>query len=122
MSTGEETGLKDEFHVTLADPQMYKNGVYSESIFLTKGIYNFRFIPNGDSPKVLTINLSGNSMFFSEDFELLGSLHETGISSYYTWDYTGEKVFEVQIDENLLITIDPHNNLKGPVSVYIGRN
>ena len=73
------------FHVTLADPKLYVNGVYSSTFVLEKGEYSFRFVPNGDSPQNLAISMKGDNFEFSENFKLNGTLHETGISEYYTW-------------------------------------
>ena len=52
-----ETSEKNNilFHVTLADPNLYVNGVYTEEFILEKGKYFFRFVPNGSSPKILSI-------------------------------------------------------------------
>ena len=38
------------FHVTLADPAMYQNGVFTDSFEIQEGSYYFAFVPNGDSP------------------------------------------------------------------------
>ena len=105
------------YHITLADPDLYENGVFSDVFDIEKGEYEFHFVPNGDSPEMLSISLEGSTFSFSEDFQLEGTPHETGISTYYTWDYLGEKV--VKIDENqiLRIEINPHNNFLGPVSI-----
>jgi len=108
------------FKITLADPALYEyDRVFIDSIDVKKGNYQFRFVPNGDSPKILSITLQGNSFFFSEDFQLEGTLHETGISEYYTWDYLGEKEIKVPSDQILEIKIDPNGNLLGPVSVEL---
>lgn len=107
------------FHVTLADPDQYQNGIYSNMFFLEKGEYFFRFVPNGDSPQNLTITLDGDDYHFSENFLLKGQLHETGISEYYTWDYDGEKSFMVSSQKNISIVINPNGNVKGSVSVSI---
>lgn len=104
------------YHVTLADPGLYKEGIYADSFVIQKGSYSFRFIPNGDSPKTLSVTLTGNSFSFLEDFKLAGTPHETGISVYYTWDYNGKKQFEVLDDQDLKITINPHDDIQGPVS------
>ena len=45
------------FHITLADPSLYSNGVYTETFTINKGEYSFRFVPNGSSPKILSISL-----------------------------------------------------------------
>ena len=51
------------FHVTLADPELYNNGVndgvYTNAIIMDKGEYYFRFVPNGSSPDTLSIKLAG---------------------------------------------------------------
>ena len=62
------------FHVTLADPNLYDNGVYTKEFTLEKREYFFRFVPNGSSPKILSITLSGNTFDYSEDFQLIGNI------------------------------------------------
>jgi len=110
------------FHVTLADPKLYVNGVYSSTFVLEKGEYSFRFVPNGDSPQNLAISMKGDNFEFSENFKLNGTLHKTGISEYYTWDYDGEKSILIPIQKEVSIQIDPNGNVKGSVSVDIIRN
>ena len=56
-SSDEDDGVV--FHVTLADPQLYENGIYSDSFLISEGEYHFRFVPNGSSPKTLSISLNG---------------------------------------------------------------
>jgi len=107
------------YHVTLANPELYKEGIFADSFAIQKGEYLFRFVPNGDSPDMLSITMTGRSFSFSEDFELEGTSHETGISVYYTWDYIGEKQLLVQEDQELEIRINPHGNIQGPVSLDI---
>jgi hypothetical protein len=120
----DQTGKKNEpiFHVTLAEPRLYENGVYSNNFVIEKGEYNFRFVPNGDSPQNLTILLEGNNFEFSENFKLNGSLHETGISEYYTWDYDGQKSFLVSTQQEISIKINPNGSVNGSVSVDIVEN
>ena len=113
------TQNKAAFHVTLASPDMYKNGTYTEKVILNAGEYTFRFVPNGDSPKVLSISVRGEMLEFSEDFILNGTLHQTGISEYYTWDYAGIKSFESPSRGEFLVEINPNGNIIGPVSVDI---
>ena len=43
------------FHVTLADPDLYTNGAYTDTFTIDKGEYSFRFVPNGSSPEILSI-------------------------------------------------------------------
>ncbi len=113
------TNNEPVFHVTLASPELYENGVYSSTFDLENGEYYFRFVPNGDSPQNLTILLKGDDFAFSEDFKLNGTLHDTGISEYYTWDYDGQKSILIPTQKEIFIQINPNGNLKGSVSVDI---
>jgi len=110
------------FHVTLADPDLYKNGIYSNTFTVNKGDYLFKFVPNGDSPQSLTILLKGENYDFFENFKLKGTLHQTGISEYYTWDYEGQKAISIPVQQMILIEINPNGNELGPVSVDIIEN
>ena len=107
------------FHVTLADPQIYENGVYSYSLKIEEGMYEIRFVPNGDSPKILALTINGQSLNFFENFVLEGTPHETGVSTYYTWKYSGNKIIQVPNKQEIEILIDPNGNLLGPVSIDI---
>ena len=49
------------FHVTLADPELYQDGIFSDFFQIQEGTYVFRFVPNGDSPQELSISLEGES-------------------------------------------------------------
>jgi len=110
------------FHITLADPDLYKNGIYSNTFTVNKGNYLFKFVPNGDSPQSLTILLKGEDYDFSENFKLKGTLHQTGISEYYTWDYDGQKTISIPIQQMITIEINPNGNELGPVSVDVVEN
>ena len=110
------------FHVTLADPQLYENGIYTEIFEIESGEYYFRFVPNGSSPEMLSISLDGWSLEFSEDFQLKNTLHETGISEYYTWEYLGENKVMIPEDQQVKISINPNGNVMGSVSVSILQN
>ena len=110
------------FHVTLADPKMYKDGIFSTDLSLDEGNYSFRFVPNGDSPKSLSISLKGDKFDFSENFKLVGTLHETSISEYYTWDYDGQKSINILEKQTIRIEINPNGNFLGSVSVDILEN
>ena len=110
------------FHITLADPSLYEDGVYTEKINISEGLYKFRFVPNGSSPEMLSIMLKGEKFDFHEKFLLENTLHETGISQYYTWNYNGEKEILVTIDQEILVTIDPNGNTMGSVSVDVIEN
>jgi len=107
------------FHVTLADPKNYENGIYTETFEIKKGTYKYGFVPNGDSPQKLTIFLEGESVDYEENFILEGTPHETGISTYYTWEYSGNNQLIIPEDQIVEITIDPNGNLLGPVTVDI---
>ena len=105
------------FHITLADPKLYINEIFSDTFTIQKGTYQFSFVPNGDSPEILSISLKGTTFSFTENFQLNGTLHDTGISTYYTWEYFGKKEIQVIEDQPLKIEINPHGNLLGSVSV-----
>ncbi|HET6517053.1 MAG TPA: hypothetical protein VFG25_02410 [Nitrosopumilaceae archaeon] len=117
----EKNSADDVFHVTLADPAMYKNGVFTDLFEIEKGIYQFEFVPNGDSPKTLTISLSGPEHNYVEKFVLNSESHETGISQYFTWNYTGdgESKIEISSPQEVQIIINPHENYDGPVSIFL---
>ena len=110
------------FHITLADPDLYTNGVYFDEFIISKGEYSFSFVPNGSSPKILSIKLNGDSFDFSEDFKLEGTSHQTGISEYYTWNYNGERNILISEEQEILISINPNGNVMGSVSVDILEN
>ena len=105
------------YHITLADPKLYKNGIFTDDFKIQNGTYQFSFVPNGDSPHNLSITLQGKQFSYNEDFILQGTIHNTGISSYYTWDYLGHKVIEIPQDQEIQIVINPHGNVLGSVSV-----
>ena len=135
------------FHVTLADPSMYKQGTenntseYQQTLFppledpnlyrdgthtqnftvKQKGEYTFRFVPNGSSPETLSITLTGEDGFvFSEDFILQSTEHQAlGSAVYYTWEYNGEHIVTIPYPMDIIITIDPNGNTQGSVSVYV---
>jgi len=115
----EKSGRLEAYHVRLADPKLYTDGVFSDAFSIKKGTYQFRFVPSGDSPETLSIVLKGVTFSFAQDFKLEGTLHETGISSYYTWKYLGQDAIEIPEDMELEIIINPHGNTLGPVSVYL---
>ena len=122
FSSDSEEKTDDVFHVTLASPELYINGKFTETFEINKGEYSFRFVPNGSSPKILSINLNGDDFQFSQDFKLEGTPHQTGISEYFTWNYLGEKNFVISEKQNLTISINPNGNVMGSVSVDILEN
>jgi len=110
------------FHITLADPNLYVNDVYTEKFILKEGEYLFRFVPNGSSPKILSITLNGNTFDYSENFKLIGTPHQTEISEYFTWDYDGQKNIFISEMQEFLIIINPNGETMGSVSVDILEN
>ncbi|NJK77888.1 MAG: hypothetical protein HC944_02805 [Nanoarchaeota archaeon] len=119
FNQSDKTKIDTIFHVTLADPNLYKNGVYSNTFTINEGDYILKFVPNGDSPQSLNILLKGESYDFSENFKLIGTLHQTGISEYYTWDYDGNKEISIPTEQVVIIEINPNGNELGAVSVDI---
>ena len=93
--------------------------------------YELHFVPMGDSPERLKISVGGKVHgveVFSEMFVLEGTLIDTGISEYYTWDYTGSKNFEISFDQcpnqktcNYDITVERYGNLKGSVTISLSQ-
>jgi hypothetical protein len=110
------------FHVTLADPDLYVDGIYSKTFEIDSGKYSFRFVPNGSSPEILSISLNGENLNFSEDFKLQSTSHETGISQYFTWEYLGQKEILILEKQQVTIFINPNGNVMGSVSVDILQN
>ena len=110
------------FHVTLADPDLYSNGIYINEFSINEGEYSFRFVPNGSSPEILSITLNGENFDFSEEFKLENTLHQTGASEYFTWKYKGQKIIWVAEMQEVSIIINPNGNVMGSVSVDILEN
>jgi len=110
------------FHATLADPDLYINGVYTDTFTIDEGEYSFRFIPNGSSPEILSITLNGEKFDFSGDFKLKSTSHQTGTSEYFTWEYEGQKIIWITELQEVSIIINPNGNVMGSVSVDILEN
>ena len=110
------------FHATLANPELYVDGVYTDAFTIKQGEYYFRFVPNGSSPKVLSITINGDSFEYTEDFKRVGTPHQTGISEYYTWDYDGQKNITILETQQVSIVINPNSETIGSVSVDILEN
>ena len=125
MNFSSNEGSKESdvvFHVTLADPNLYVNGIFTDELILEKGEYVFRFVPNGSSPEILSISLANNVLNFVEDFQLESISHKTEISEYFTWKYDGEKIFSISEKQEISIAINPNGNVMGSVSVDIIEN
>jgi len=102
-----------------------------DGITLEKGIpYKFEFVPMGDSPKQIKLKLGP----YSEVLYLERELVDTGISKYYTWDYSGNKYFEVfdnscnpgdpyhgssACEDTYTLQVERIGNLKGSVSISL---
>ncbi len=107
------------FHITLADPELYTNGVYTDKFSIDPGTYFFRFVPNGSSPEILSIKLSGQNYSFIENFNLKGIPHESETSKYFTWEYEGVKNITIDSMKEITIVINPNDNVIGSVSIDI---
>ena len=135
------------FHVTLADPALYdcvtisayEYCEYREVVFLEEGMYEFRFVANGDSPQKLSVELHyspsteldvyDKGRHASLHYVLVGNLVEEGMSSWYTWKYQidssrvnlGDAGSGIKIDESqqVEISIDPRGYLNGPISIEL---
>ena len=98
---------------------------------LEEGTYKLGFVPMGDSPSKIRIDIKVRStefssidggLVFSEKFVLKGTPVDTGISKYYTWEYVGQKyvyIPEVEGEANYEITIIRTGNLKGSVTISL---
>ncbi|MDB4840774.1 hypothetical protein OAH75_05655 [Nitrosopumilus sp.] len=117
FSDQDEKINEDIFHITLADPELYVNGVYSEKFLIEPGTYFFRFVPNGSSPEILSIKLIGQNYTFEENFELVGIPHESETAKYFTWKYDGNEKIIIDSSQEISISINPNGNVKGSVSV-----
>jgi len=100
---------------------------------LEEGTYKLGFVPMGDSPSKIRIDIKVRSaefshpdggLVFSEIFVLKGTPVDTGISKYYTWEYVGQKhvyIPEVEGEANYEIRIERSGNLEGSVTISLSR-
>ena len=100
---------------------------------LEEGTYKIGFVPMGDSPSSIRIDIKVRSaefshhdggLVFSEIFVLKGTPVDTGISKYYTWEYVGQKyvyIPEVEGEADYEIRIERSGNLKGSVTISLSR-
>jgi len=102
---------------------------------LEEGTYKLGFVPMGDSPTKIRIDIKVRSagsdftgtswgLVFSEKFVLKGTPVDTGISKYYTWEYVGQKyvyIPEVEGEANYEIKIERSGNLEGSVTISLSR-
>ena len=119
------TGFSDQkeknndivFHITLANPELYTNGVYTDEFSIEPGTYFFRFVPNGSSPEILSIKLTSQNYEFVENYSLIGTPHESETAKYFTWKYQGKGEIVIEASKQISISINPNGNLNGSVSV-----
>ena len=119
------TGFSDQkeknndivFHITLANPELYTNGVYTDEFSIEPGTYFFRFVPNGSSPEILSIKLTSQNYEFIENYTLIGIPHESETAKYFTWKYQGKAEIIIDSSKQISISINPNGNLNGSVSV-----
>jgi len=100
---------------------------------LEEGTYKLGFVPMGDSPSKIRIDIKVRSaefshpdggLVFSEIFVLKGTSVDTGISKYYTWEYVGQKyvyIPEVEGEANYEIRIERSGNLEGSITISLSR-
>ncbi len=120
--SGPRDGPQVLFKARLADPSLYQDGLFSDQNHMEQGSYELRFVPSGDSPRILDITiLDGDEVLFSERFELEGTEQGTESARYFTWDYLGEKQLDLTEDREVTIWIDPNGNTLGSVTVMIVR-
>ena len=129
----EESPNSEVWSTRIAGPEFdnVSNHKYEPITLESKVPYEFHFVPMGDSPERLKISVGGKVHgveVFSEMFVLEGTLIDTGISEYYTWDYTGSKNFEISFDQcpnqktcDYDITVERYENLKGSVTISLLR-
>ncbi len=122
--------------IRMASPEWHDRQTVRASLpNLEEGTYKLGFVPMGDSPSKIRIDIkvrSAGSDFagaawtpiFSEKFVLKGTPVDTGISKYHTWEYIGQKyvyIPEVEGEVNYEITITRTGNLKGSVTISLSQ-
>jgi len=120
--------------IRMASPEWHDRQTVSASLpNLEEGTYKLGFVPMGDSPTPIRIDIKVRSaefshhdggLVFSEKFVLKGTPVDTGISKYYTWENVGQKyvyIPEVEGEANYEITIKRSGNLKGSVTISLSR-
>ena len=122
--------------VRMAGPEWDDRPILRASLpNLEEGTYKLGFVPMGDSPSPIRIDIkvrsagidfvgTGWELVFSEKFVLKGTPVDTGISKYYTWEYIGQKyvyIPEVEEEANYEIKIERSGNLKGSVTISLSR-
>ena len=126
-----ESLIAEAWSIRIAGPEFDDvfNHMYSSIFLETKIPYKFDFVAMGDSPKWIKIYVNGHgpaAQAFSEMLYLEGTLVDAGISEYYTWDYVGNKNFEISFKQcpnqktcNYDITVERYGDLKGSVTISL---
>jgi len=132
----EESPNSEVWSIRMAGPEWDDRQSHRAALpNLEEGTYKLGFVPMGDSPSKIRIDIkvrSAGSDFagatwtpmFSEKFVLKGTPVDTGISEYYTWEYIGQKyvyIPEVEREADYDITITRSGNLKGSVTISLSR-
>jgi len=132
----EKSSDSEVWSIRMASPEWHdRQTVRTNLPNLEEGTYKLGFVPMGDSPSKIRIDIkvrSAGSDFagttwtpmFSEKFVLKGTPVDTGISKYYTWEYVGQKyvyIPEVEREANYEITIKRSGNLKGSVTISLSQ-
>jgi len=127
---------EEVWSIRMASPEWHDRQTVRASLpNLEEGTYKLGFVPMGDSPTKIRIDIKVRSagsdfagtswgLVFSEEFILKGTPVDTGISKYYTWEYVGQKyvyIPEVEEEANYEITIIRTGNLKGSVTISLSR-
>jgi len=120
--------------IRMAGPEWDDRPILRSSLpNLEEGTYKLGFVPMGDSPSPIRIDIKVRSaefshhdggLVFSEIFVLKGTPVDTGISKYYTWEYVGQKyvyIPEVEGEANYEIGIERSGNLEGSVTISLSR-
>ena len=127
---------EEVWSIRMASPEWHERQTVRASLpNLEEGTYKLGFVPMGDSPTKIRIDIKVRSagsdfagtswnLLFSEKFVLKGTPVDTGISKYYTWEYVGQKyvyIPEVERETNYEIKIERSGNLKGSVTISLSR-
>ena len=135
----EKSSDSEVWSIRMASPEWHdRKTVRTNLPNLEEGTYKLGFVPMGDSPSKIRIDIkvrSAGSDFagttwtpmFSEEFILKGTLVDTGISKYYTWEYVDQhglsaEEYDVYIPEGgWEISITRTGNLEGSVTISLLR-
>ena len=132
----EKSSDSEVWSIRMASPEWHdRQTVRTNLPNLEEGTYKIGFVPMGDSPSKIRIDIKGKwteryymdpswRPLFSEEFVLKGTPVDTGISKYSTWEYVGQKyvyIPEVEGEANYEISISRSGNLKGSVTISLSR-